>query len=60
METKYRTFKYNNANSHLLDEFETLDKAIESAKALHNPDCPCWQGIYVVDNNGKPVWDSQK
>jgi len=55
----YYTTKYNNGNSHNLDLFETLDEAIASAKALHHPDWPIWQGICVHrDSDNKVVFDS--
>lgn len=56
----YRTQKYNNINRHHLDNFETLQDAIKSAKALHNPDWPTGQGIKVIDDNGQVFFDSHK
>lgn len=44
---RYITYKYNNGHTHQLDEFKSKDDAIESAKALHNPDWPDSQGINV-------------
>lgn len=49
----YRTVKYNNGLYHYLDTFETLDAAVASAKALHHPDWPVWQGIWVVNTSGR-------
>lgn len=46
----YHTKKYNNGRTHDLDTFASKAKAIESAKALHHPDWPCWQGIIVIDD----------
>ena len=54
----YRTIKYNNAMSHELDRFDTLNEAIESTKTLHHPDWPCWQGIIVKNNDNVTVFDS--
>ncbi len=54
----YRTSKYNNANRHDLDKFANLEDAIKSAKALHHPDWPNGQGIKVLDNAGKVLFDS--
>lgn len=49
----YRTVKYNNGQYHELDTFETLDAAIASAKSLHHPDWPVWQGVWVVNPVGR-------
>lgn len=56
----YRTQKYNNASRHELDRFDDLPAAIKSAKTLHNPDWPVWQGIRVLDDDGKELFDSGK
>jgi len=48
---KWYTVKYNNQNSHRLDTFADEKSAIESAKALHNPDWPTGQGIRVKRGN---------
>jgi len=56
----YRTQKYNNINRHHLDEFDILDDAVKSAKALHHPDWPVGQGIKVLDDDGKVLFDSGK
>jgi len=56
----YRTQKYNNDGRHELDRFENPQEAIKSAKALHNPDWPVWQGIRVLDEDGKVIFDSGK
>ena len=59
METKYYTVKYNNQNAHRLDEFHSKKAAIESARALHNPDWPVGQGIYVKRaDTHKTIFDS--
>ncbi len=57
----YVTVKYNNGSQHLLAKFDTLDDAIRSAKTLHHPDWPVWQGIVVYDDQtGRSVFDSQR
>jgi len=59
MRSTYYTVKYNNANLHRLDEFEALEEAIKSAKALHHPDWPIGQGIRVKDaQTHQTVFDS--
>ena len=59
MRPHYYTVKYNNTNAHRLDEFESLQTAIESAKTLHHPDWPVGQGIRVKDaQTHKTVFDS--
>jgi len=61
MKIKYYTIKYNNTNSHRLDEFTTLKAAIDSAKVLHHPDWPIWQGIRVKNaQTHQTVFDSNK
>lgn len=54
----YRTLKYNNQYRHELNRFERLADAIESAKTLHHPDWPVGQGIKVLDDDGKVLFDS--
>lgn len=61
----YVTYKYNQGHSHILDEFDTLTEAIASAKSLHHPDWPIYQGITVVrfnceNHQGELQFDSQK
>ena len=56
----YRTIKFNNAMSHELDRFETEAEAVKSAKTLHHPDWPCWQGIIVKDGDNVTKFDSSK
>ena len=61
----YQTWKYNNANSHFLDQFNNLEDAKKSALSLHHPDWSCWQRIVVYeydtcDSAGKKVFDSDK
>lgn len=59
MKAQYYTVKYNNINSHRLDYFETKEKAINSAKALHHPDWPVGQGIWVKSaETHKTIFDS--
>jgi len=55
----YQTQKYNNGQNHVLDEFETKEAAIESARTLHHPDWPAWQGIIVVGPEGM-IFDSNE
>lgn len=56
----YRTIKFNNALRHVLDEYESKEEAIKSAKALHHPDWPVWQGIRVIDDDGKELFCTRK
>lgn len=57
----YYTVKFDNTNAHRLDEFEDINAAIESARTLHNPDWPCWQGIRIKEGEThETVFDSQK
>ena len=57
----FYTVKYNNANSHRLDDFDVLNSAVASAKALHHPDWPVGQGIRVKDSQThKTVFNSRR
>lgn len=57
---KYTTVKYNNGAEHALDSFGTLADAIASAKALHDPAWPIWQGIRVVGKEGVIYFDTRQ
>ncbi len=50
----FKTVKYNKGMRHSLDTFKNAKRAILSAKTLHNPDWPSWQGIMVLSCENHP------
>ena len=63
MKIFYRLVKYNNGQDHDLDDYSTEAEAIEHAKALHDPDWPCWQGVEVYRMMGlapQKIFDTAK
>lgn len=57
----FYTAKYNNGGLHKLDDFDNQADAITSAQTLHNPDWPCWQGIFVKElPSHKTIFDTNR
>ena len=45
----YETIKVNGYHSHVVSDTNNKNEAIDQANALHNPDWPVWQYLYVIE-----------